>query len=329
MIKERILATIETGTSPVRSNHVSKMAHDCLRYLVYERTIWDKKLPISPELALRFKVGKIWERQTIIDLMEAGIEVIEQQRPYFIPEVELSGKIDGKIVVNGKYYVIEIKSLGYEFDRINSVEDIIMHDQWWVRGIYYQLNTYLGILRRQGEKIEEGIIILRSLMGGIKDFVVKYDERSFEKVLEKAEKIQEHLKAETVPEPLWRVDQTKIGVCIKCSYRHYCLEELKSQGNIVFQEDEEINKKLNRYLELKEYVKEYQALEKEIKMLFVPGEEEIARNLEQGKDEEILVFNDVFVKRKFYTMTFYKVPEEIKKQYAYKKPVCRLTINEL
>lgn len=277
---------------------------------------------------MRFKTGKIWERQTIIDLLEAGIEVIEQQRPYFIPEIELSGKIDGKIILDGKYYVIEIKSLGYEFDRIRSIQDILNHPHWWVRGIFYQLNTYLGILQRQGEKINEGIIILRSLQGGMKDFVVKYDEKSFEEIWQKAEIVQKYLKNETVPEPLWKIDTTKITVCLKCGYKPYCLEEIISQGSVQISENVELNQKLNRFLELKEYVKEYQELEKEIKGFFVLSEEEILTKLENNQNEDILVFGDVFVKRKFFFTTQYKIPEEIKKQFAIRKPVCRLSINE-
>ncbi|MEM1687102.1 MAG: Dna2/Cas4 domain-containing protein [Zestosphaera sp.] len=300
-----------------------------MRYLVYERTIWDKKPPLSPELALRFRTGKVWERQTIIDLLEAGIEVIEQQRPYFIPEYELSGKIDGKIVLNGKYYVIEIKSIGYEFDRIRGVDDILSHSSWWIRGIFYQLNTYLGILQRQGEKINEGIIILRSLEGRMKDFVIEYSEEHFEEILKKAEAIQRHLKKQTVPEPIWRSDMNKIAICLKCPYKAYCLEEIISSGEVEFNEDEELNKKVNRYLELREYVKEYEALEKEIKSLFAPSQEDILAKLERNENRDIIILKDAFIKRSFYLTTSYEIPPEVKAQYKVKKPVCRISINEL
>ena len=328
MLIEKIKQIKKGSVAPVHSNRCSTIGHDCLRYLVYERTMWHVKPEPGFDLLNRFDIGKILERQTIIDLQQAGVDVILQQQSYYLKEYELSGKIDGKVVVDGKTYIIEIKSVDpYSFHVFRSAEDFLNTDKVWHRGWYHQLNMYLHMAFSEGEKVEGGIIILRSLDGKWKEIPMSYNPQKAQEVLQKCLLINEYVKKEEVPEPIYKSNPEKIKICLECAYKTFCLTEMPSMEHVIFEEaNQEMIEKIKRLKDLEAYKKEYEALEEEIKSAFKPDKQLMREMLSKNQDFKAFVLGDYVVKMKLYWQTRYDIPEEIKKEYAQKEPACRITI---
>jgi hypothetical protein len=85
---------------PVSSNRASEMGHPCERYLVYLRTRGNERVLHDVGLQFVFDEGKVHEKAVLRDLEDAGIEVIEQQRPF-----------EWKKISKRKYYYISVSGL--------------------------------------------------------------------------------------------------------------------------------------------------------------------------------------------------------------------------
>jgi len=330
MIVEKIKTSKQAGLYPVHSNRASTLGHPCLKFLVCERLHWDQKSPISFDKLCRFEIGKIFEKQTLIDLYQAGFDIIHQQQVYQLPEHKITGKIDGKILIDGKVYVLEIKSMNdYLMDKIKTAEDFLNCSEWFYKGYYHQLNLYLHLAINQGEKIEKGLFILRSLTGGWKEIYMDYDPDRANEMVEKAIKVNEYVEKKTYPEPLWKTNPEELKVCLQCDYKHLCLTEMKGSEKIIFQDDEKLLEMLREREALEEYAKRYEELTEKIKQAFIPPKEVQEEMLKKKDTEKFYVFDKYVIKQKLYYQTEYKVPDEIKKQYAIKAPRCRITIDYL
>lgn len=329
MIIEKIRNSKNPQIFPVHSNRVSVLGHPCLKFLVMERIHWDQKKPIPWQRLWRFEMGKLIEKQTIIDLLNAGFDIIHQQQNYHLPDYNITGRIDGKILIDGKIYIIEIKTLdSYKFFKFYKPEDFLEASEWYYRGYYHQLNLYLHMAINEGEKVK-GLFILRSFSGDWKEIEMNYDpDRAYE-ILEKAKKINEYIEKKTYPDPLFKTNPEEIKVCLQCDYKHMCLVEVQGMERIVFEENDEILEMLKERETLEEYAKKYEELTDKIKQAFsVPKElqEELIRKKE---DEKFFIFDKYVIKRKLYYQTEYRVPEDIKKQFAVKAPRCRISIEYL
>ena len=116
-------------------NYASQVGHPCARHLVYQRLNWQEKLLPEPSKLLIFRDGNTHETDVLKLLAESGIQVVEQQRPFDWKELELRGKIDGRIKLNGHAIPLEIKSINpYDFDKINTVDDLLSSPKPWIRG---------------------------------------------------------------------------------------------------------------------------------------------------------------------------------------------------
>jgi|GEM_PF-2549909 len=330
MIVEKIKEKYQPVQFPVNSNRCSSLGHPCLRYLVFERLHWDQKAPLPSSVLMKMEMGKLIERQTIIDLLQAGFEVIHQQVPYFLRDYQISGKIDGKILTNGKVYAIEIKSMeSWNLRKFNKAEDFLEADKFYFRGYYHQLNLYLYMMREQGEKIEGGIFILRGFDGSWKEIHMSLDEDRALEILEKAKRINEHVEKRTYPEPLWKTKPDDLSICLMCPYKHMCLTEMQGAEKIIFREDNELLMILKERAELEEYAKRYEELTEKIKEAFTIPKDMQAEMLSRNETEKFYVVDRFVIKQKLYWQTEYQVPKEIKQQYAVKAPRCRITIEAL
>jgi CRISPR/Cas system-associated exonuclease Cas4 (RecB family) len=192
--------------------------------------------------------------------MEAGLEIIEQQRTFFWKEFNLTGHIDGKIIVNGKGIPFEVKSLNpYVWETISDLKSMLNHKKWWVRKYPYQLLIYLLLANE-----EKGVYILKNKSSGeLKEIWVNLEEHLnlAEEVLKKCEEIERHIKNQTLPE---RINNEEI--CDTCPFAHICLPELtrpalqieeNSQILEMLEEREALKEKVERFNELDEYLKNY------------------------------------------------------------------------
>ncbi|MEO0132613.1 MAG: hypothetical protein ABIK73_06785 [candidate division WOR-3 bacterium] len=246
---------------PVHSNRASELGHPCLRYLVYCRTRWEDRLMPSDELQVVFNEGRIHERAVIELLNNAGIPVVEQQSTQFWREFNLSGSIDGKILLDGRAIPIEIKSVSpYTFEKINDVDDLFLAKQYYLRKYPTQMLIYLLL-----NNTDYGILILKNKASGQIKFIEIYLNSYLEvaeEAIKKCELVEKHIKGNTLPDQINDYD-----VCGDCSFFHICMPNIDLQ-ELQFVSDKELEEKLERREELSKYVKEYNELDVEIKERF-------------------------------------------------------------
>ena len=111
---------------PCHSNRASAIGDDCLRYLVYSRTDWDKSDDFDDGLLAIFNEGNIHEPAVIKDLADAGFEIFEQQVSFgnenLLKQYKITGHLDFKIRDQGRAIPVEFKTMSpYIFDSINSL----------------------------------------------------------------------------------------------------------------------------------------------------------------------------------------------------------------
>ena len=129
---------------PVNSNRASSLGHECLRYLVYERTRWQEKVLHGVTLQMIFDEGNLHEKAVIRDLQDAGNEIIEQQRAFAWSAYLITGHIDGKLLKDSIAIPFEIKSCSpWIFQSINKLNDLHNHKYHHVRCYPSQLTLYL------------------------------------------------------------------------------------------------------------------------------------------------------------------------------------------
>jgi len=288
------LGTQRKGWAP-SGNYASQVGHPCARSLVYQRLNWNEKLLPSPSKLLIFRDGNTHETDIIKLLGEAGIQVIEQQRPFDWKELELRGKIDGRIKVDGKNIPLEIKSINpYDFEKINTVQDLLNSPKPWTQGYVAQMMIYLLMMNEQ-----EGIMLFKNkATGALKQVNVSLDYAYAEGVCKKLEIVNKHIKDGTYPERI-----TDRAVCQFCDFKHLCLaDEVSESINIT--DDPEITDLIEQREALKPQAKAFEEADEQLKAIW--------KTKEAGT---YLVGGKFQVKISTYKRAFFNVPEDIKAKY--------------
>jgi len=281
---------------PVNSNRASLLGHPCLRYLVYQRTHWQEKTLPDVELQFIFDEGHLQEKAVLEALREAGFDVIEEQKALSWPKYNITGKIDGKIIIDGKAYPIEVKSMSpYIFDSINTLDNLKFHKYHHIRGYYIQMNLYLLL-----EEKEKGFFILKNKSSGqIKVLEVELDYDVCEEAVKKAEQINKHVAEGTLPERI----EYQHEICGRCEFRHICLPEQHLKETVNIKDDPELEGEIERYMELKPYVDEWKHLDKALK---------------KKLEGQTAIIGKFYVSGKWIETTKYNIPNAVKEQYAVK-----------
>ena len=278
---------------PVNSNRASELGHECLKYLVLNRTRWEEKTLHNAKLQMIFDMGKMVEESVMQDLREAGFVIVEQQRPFSWAKYQITGSIDCKIAIDGKTYPTEIKSAApFSFNSINSIEDMKRHKWHYMRKYPAQLTLYLLM-----DGKDRGLFIFKNKSTGeLKEIFLDLDYDFAESLIKKAEAINKHVAEGTLPEPMEYSEE----ICADCPFVHLCLpDRIGKEVEIV--EDGRLLELLNRYAELKPVAKEYEDVDSQIKKL-VEGREKI-------------IVGNFFIEGKWVDRKVYNIPTEIKNQY--------------
>lgn len=241
---------------PTNSNRASIMGHPCDRFLVYKRTRWQEEALHDVGRQFVFDEGNLHEEAVLQALREAGFKIIEQQRPFEWKKYQITGTVDAKILDDRKAYPIEVKSFSeWAWNKTNTVDDMLKSKAVYMRGYPAQLTLYLLM-----DEKEEGMFILKNKTNGLlKQINLTLDFEYAETLVKKAERINAHLQAGTLPDRIpWEV-----GACEWCSFGHICLPEYTREATLL--DDPELEAKLDRRGELKALSDEYDALDKEIK----------------------------------------------------------------
>ncbi len=293
MIVEQVLAAKARKIKqfPVNSNRASDLGIPCVRYHVLNRTRWQERALHDVGLQMVFDMGSEIEEIVLKDLADAGIKVIEQQRAFSWPEYQITGHVDGFIPVGKDYFPLEIKSSSpFVFKAINSISDLTRGKYAYLRKYPTQLNLYLLM---QG--CERGVFLFKDKVSGqMKEIWMDLDYDMGEETLKRAEAVNAHVAAGTLPEPIndemW---------CDGCAYAHICLPE--HIGKEVEVDTGELAELLDRLEALKEAKKEYDEIDDQVKKI-VEGREKILAG-------PWLVFG------KWQERKTYDLPADLKAQY--------------
>ena len=145
-IVERIMAAKQKKIKqfPVNSNRASDLGQPCVKYHVLNRTKWQERELHGPELQAVFDLGNEYEKIIMGELAEAGIQVIEQQRPFEWREYQITGHIDGKLLVDGEIVPFDAKSCSpFVFDYINDINSLKRGKYPYLRNILHSSNLYM------------------------------------------------------------------------------------------------------------------------------------------------------------------------------------------
>ena len=301
MIVEKVLEAKQSKMAqwPVRSNRAGEMGHPCVRYLVYNRTRWQEKALLPARLQLIFDIGNDIEERVMRDLKEAGFQVIEQQRTFEWREYQITGKVDMKIVIDGKAIPAEIKSSSpFAFDSVNSVQDMLNHKYLYMRKYPAQLALYLLM-----DNKERGCFIFKNKStGAMKEIWMDLDYDFAESLLKKADTVNRHLEAGTVPPP---IDYDEM-VCGECPFQHICTPDRIGQ-EVQIDHDEGLADLLKRYEELKPFAKQYKEVDEAIS--------------EKVKGRAKLLVGDFFVDGTYRKQTYYDVPADVKEPFKKQREI--------
>lgn len=262
MIVERIAEYRKSRITqwPVRSNRASQLGHECLRFLVFERTRWKEKVLHDVRLQAIFDEGHMHEAAVMRLLSDCGFNIIEQQRAFEWREYDITGHIDAKILINGNAMPLEIKSASpYSFQSIESAADLYNGKYHYLRMYPAQMTLYCLM-----DNKEEGVFLFKNkVTGELKEIVMPLDYDLGEKLLQKAEAINSHVAYGTLP---FHCDYDE-DICGSCGYLHICLPEIKRDA-LQITDNEELAGKIMRWNELKPINSEYNKLDKELKATF-------------------------------------------------------------
>lgn len=280
--------------TPCHSNRASELAHDCLRYLVYQRTIWEQKTPHDLKREHLFKLGKEMEKITIQDLCNSGLDVEQQQRDFKDKSTHITGHIDGIVNVDGDQYLLEAKSVkDFVFNSITDENSVKYSRYSFLKKYYAQLNLYLYL---HGRKEQAFLLFKDKHNGGYKEVLITLDCDFCEQLLKKAETIEKHLKEDTLPD---RIEYDDF-LCGNCPYNHICCPSPKSEG-VKFVDNEEIRTLLEEYEVLKEKAARFKIVDDLLK-------KELA-------EQDNIAVGDFHITGKWRSLTKYNVPQEIKDNY--------------
>lgn len=213
----------------------------CLRRGVLSRTKWQESDPFSTESLLRLREGSNQEAIVLRDLAEAGIQVINQQEAYEWREYQISGHLDGVILVDGVAVPLEIKSASPNiFQSIYTFEDL--NKKPWLRAYKCQITLY-----QLHKNIDKAIMVFKDKSSGsLKQINVDLDYQLGEYCIRAAEAINRHIADNTLPDRIKDVE-----VCKDCPMKTTCAPGINFGVELTIGDDPAFVTRLEEYLDLK------------------------------------------------------------------------------
>lgn len=259
MIVEKIMEAKRRNIKqyPVHTNRASELGHPCTRYHVLNRTRWEEKTLHDERLQLIFELGNMIEEVTVRDLKEAGFAIVEQQRPFVWREYNITGTVDGKILIDGEAVPFEVKSCSqFVFDKINTIDDLKNGKYLYMRKYPTQLNLYLLM-----DNKPRGVFLFKNKQtGAYKEIWMDLDYVLGEEAIKRAEAVELCIKSGVLP----ACPEFDEQMCGDCGYRHICLPEVIGKEFEVDESDlaelllemEALKPQASRYDEIDDEVKE-------------------------------------------------------------------------
>lgn len=282
---------------PHPNNRASEAGHPCKRFLVAVRICQDKQALHGVGLQRIFDEGNLQERAVLRELEDAGIELVEQQRPFVWEKFQLSGKVDARIRMNGHKPPLDIKSCSPNtFNAIRPLEPLAILKSKYSRIRKYPAQILLYDLMA-GE--EEGCLLFKNKVSGEKiqkNFELTGEALVYsESILQKLTKVNEFVARKELP-PVEAIED-----CKGCAFAQtLCFPDQDYGPGYEILTDEEWTAKLDRIAELEEAAKEREELVEEVRQAF-KGRQAIIGNWR--------------IESKEYERVNYRIPEDVKGQF--------------
>ena len=296
-----------------KEKHWPSDAGVCIRALVYRwRGVAGMKQKIRTFFI--FGDGNLHHRSIRELLRQAGIEFVMEETPINDPKMRLAGKLDAVVRLDGKYYVLEIKSVNrFTFDEIvhqGPREEHIL-----------QLNLYLYYVQNLFRiPANSGILLYKCKdTSRFWEFAVSFDEKGVNNFFALMRNIEDYLAKNILPERPYKISDWQ---CQYCDYRQICWEGYALQEKNKFAEikDEDLVNSIGELLWIREQIKELTEKEENLNMQI--KEIMLAKNIETGrigsyfvelKEQTRQVLDQELLKEKigglepFYKSSTYKV----------------------
>jgi len=263
--------------STAKSNRASALGHPCLRYLVLLRVTQPDFMPSIPLYNLGvMREGNLHERDVKAKLLDAGYEVEESQREFTWPEYEISGHVDGFVrfpggtvkpigldpVPTAVRCPFECKSCSrFLWDSVTDYDSLkAEHASRWLKRYPTQIQLYMLM-----SNTEQGLFCFKNRDTGQVHFVdVPQDLEVAEAAVQKAEAVNKHMKAASLPDFYQDPDE-----CFNCDLATLCCPPCIQQAGpgVEIFADEQLAQLLNRRAELAAAKKEAAAIDRTIKAM--------------------------------------------------------------
>lgn len=284
----------------------------CVREQVLSVTEWERRPPPDVYLSQRFQRGHDIERIVRGQLIKAGFELYENQRPFTITErVDLTdgtinpegwtmeictGHTDGRIEWNGLRPVTEIKSLYPNvWVRVDAFEDFFAMGSFWSKW------TNQILLYMYANDVIDGLMIIDDCLGHIKCLPVRLEDHldRCEAALTVCRQAAVALENESIPDfhhdPL---------VCKSCWAREagICKPPM-SDGSIKVLSDAQTEDWLLRMDQAVEVAKAYNSIDRKFK------------DAMKARGDGVYVCGDFQVTVKVKPSPVYEIPDDVKAKF--------------
>jgi len=312
-LQKHILSEITDSVSR-DTNRASDLGVDCDTYHALCRLKGELRPRLTPDKKQLFRTGNIVELPNLTFLNQAGLPIQPAAQQYRWHKYRISGRTDGIawITMDGKKLEIPAEHKACSPNVFRSIaqhktQGIALTESkyHWVRKYPAQLMVYM---LQKG--VEYGLwIFYDKVSGRFLFWVMSLDYGYAEELLKRAERANENAEKGIIPKPQYK------DICSTCDFAlTYCFPDKDFGEGFDIISDEDLIEKLQRREELKAAAEEYQAIDKEIKSMF------------RGKSA---VVGDFLIESKKYKTTFYKIPDNVKKEFAQMKEAFRTTIKKL
>jgi hypothetical protein len=291
----------------------ASQCRDCERQMVYELTVPERAPMWSPELLAKFRFGDDREANVLADLAKIGrdatppFRVINQQERFTVRDrrgrTALVGKVDARVEVGGRLVPIELKAWSpYVVDRLAVFDDCL--DNPWTRAGAFQLLAYM---LAAGEPW--GILLL-DRSGIPKLLPVELNDANLERAesfLAKAERVLDHIEAETMPDYL-----DDPATCRRCAFfGHTCNPPTLTAAPLIL-DDPELETALARRDAIKAVGEEYAHLDRDLK--------------DRLRGVERALVGKFAISGTWSKSSRVELPAELKRQYTTTDPHGRFTL---
>ena len=174
----------------------TSLGYVCERRTVYQRTRPHLAQPIGEELASIFEEGDLHQKDVRSELLDLGYEVVEAEVNFKDARLEISGTIDGKLMVEEasarhgyRRIPIEIKSTSGASPHTQEQWQNAEHPR--LRRYFAQITTYLYLAEEP-----DGLGLFKDKMTGLWTVVpVGLDYEYAETLLQRAERIRDAVRS--------------------------------------------------------------------------------------------------------------------------------------